>query len=200
MIQEVKKVESRSGIKDQQHRLEISRVVTGSLFAQGIVKHVYACMLLQDTSSPPRSMPRPSNLVTIRGPSPVGGTRLSKLMRRLASRTAAGVLLVAGVRFQDEPYCACAGLGVMFKNSAKFKLFGVVAMNPPYVCPLPPGVDIIDDGRGVVFDGGVEGACIGCLKEPTRTGVGDVARYMRRVVSSSPCFSSRAAPAAVKPL
>lgn len=106
-------------------------------------------------------------------------------MRRLASRTAAGVLL-AGVRFHDEPYCACAGLGVMLRNSAKFRLFGVVATKPPYACPLPPGVDIIDEGRGVVFDGGVDGACMGCLKDPTRTGVGDVARYMSRFASFSP--------------
>lgn len=124
---------------------------------------------------------------------------MSKLMQRLASRTAAGVLLVAGVRFH-EPNCACAGLGVMFKNSAKFKLFGVVATRLPYACPLSPCVDIIDDGRGVVFDGGVDGACMGCLREPARTGVGDVARCMRRVASSSPCFPSLAAPAAVKPL
>ena len=53
---------------------------------------------------------------------------MSKLIRRLASRTAAGVLPVTGVRFHEEPNCACAGLGVMFRNSAKLRLFGVVAM------------------------------------------------------------------------
>jgi|SRR5690242_8441338 len=145
-------------------------------------------------------MPRPSAFPTSREPSLVGGTRLSKLIRRLASRTAAGVLLVAGVRFQEEPYWACAGLGVMLRNSAKLRLFGVVAMKPPNACPLPPGVDIMDDGRGVVFEGGVEGACIGCFTEPARTGVGDVAKYMSRFASSSPFLPSRAAPAAVKPL
>src|SRR5690349_7896816 len=105
-------------------------------------------------------MLRPSTFAGIRGPSLVGGTRVSKLMRRLASRTAAGVLL-AGVRFHEEPNCACAGLGVMLRNSAKFRLFGVVATKPPYACPLPPGVDSIEDGSGVVLDGGVDGACIG---------------------------------------
>lgn len=161
---------------------------------------VGALVLLQDTSSPPRSMPKPSTFPMMRGPSPVGGTRLSKLSRRLASRTAAGVLLVAGVRFQEEPNWACAGLGVMFRNSAKFRLFGVVAMKPPNCCPLPPGVDIMEDGKGVVFEGGVDGACIGCFTEPARTGVGEVARYISRLASSSPFLPSRAAPAAVKPL
>ena len=86
------------------------------------------------------------------------------------------------------------------RNSAKFRLLGVVATRPPYTCAPPPGVDIIEDGRGVVFDGGVDGACMGCLNEPTRTGVGDVARYMSRFASFSPWFPSLAAPAAVKPL
>jgi hypothetical protein len=104
------------------------------------------------------------------------------------------------VRFQEEPNCACAGLGVIFKNSAKLRLLGVVAIKPAYPWPLSPGVDIIDEGNGVVFEGGVEGACIACFTDPARTGVGDVARYISRVASSSPCFSSRAAPAAVKPL
>lgn len=161
----------------------------------------YSTRLFQETSSPPRSMPRPSTLVMIRGTSPVRGTRLSKLILRLASRTVAGVLPVTGVRFHEEPNCAWAGLGVMFKNSAKFRLLGVVAIpKPAYACPLSPGVDIMEDGKGVVFDGGVEGACIKCLTSPARTGVGDVAKYIRRLASSSPFFPSRAAPAAVKPL
>ena len=46
----------------------------------------------------------------------------------------------------------------------------------------------------------MDGACITCFTEPARTGVGDVARYISRLASSSPCFSSRAAPAAVNPL
>lgn len=107
---------------------------------------------------------------------------------------------MAGVRFQEEPNWACAGLGVIFRNSAKLRLFGVVAMKPPNACPLPPGVDIMDEGNGVVFEGGVEGACIECLTVPARTGVGDVARYMSRLASSSPFLPSRAAPAAVNPL
>lgn len=156
--------------------------------------------LAQDTSSPPSSMPRLSIFMAVRGPSEDGGIRLSKFSRRLASRTAEDVLpAVTGVRFQEEPNCACAGLGVMFRNSAKLRLFGVVAMRPPNAWPLSPVVDIMDDGRGVVLEGGVEGACIRCLAVPTRTGVGDGARYISKFASSSPCLPSRAAPAAVKP-
>lgn len=57
-----------------------------------------------DTSSPPSSMPRPSTL-PILAPmwtlSALGGTMLSKFKWRLASRTAAGVLLTTGVLFHD---------------------------------------------------------------------------------------------------
>ena len=58
----------------------------------------------------------------------------------------------------------------------------------------------MDEGSGVCFMGGVEGACIGGFDAPGRAGVGDVARYISRLASSSPVFSARAAPAALKPL
>jgi hypothetical protein len=122
------------------------------------------------------------------------------LRRRRASRTAAGVLgpPAIGVRFQFP--LTCAGLGVMLRNSAKFRLVeGVARPKPVYAAP-PPGVDIIEEGNGVCFGGGVEGACIWCLIVPGRAGVGDVARYISRLASSSPCLPSRAAPAALKPL
>jgi hypothetical protein len=146
-------------------------------------------------------MPRPRpSILPIREPSPVGGGKLSKLMRRLASRAAEDVFVaVTGVRFHEDPNCACAGLGVMLRNSAKLRLFGVVATPQPAYDGPPPGVDIMDEGRGVVLEGGVEGAGMPCLAVPIRTGVGDVARYMSRVASSSPFLPSRAAPAAVKP-
>lgn len=152
-----------------------------------------------DTISPPRSIPRPSTL-GMWELSP-GGIMLSKLMRRLASRTAAGVLVATGVRFHDGP--TCAGLGDMFRNSAKFKLVDGVARPNPAKGPPPPGVDIIDDGNGVALEGGVEGACIGSFAAPARAGVGDVAKYIRRFASSSPFLPSRpslAAPAALNPL
>jgi hypothetical protein len=65
----------------------------------------HGCDVFHDTSSPPRSIPRPSTLpicVPRCGLSPVGGWRFSKLSRRRASRTAAGVLgpPAIGVRFQ----------------------------------------------------------------------------------------------------
>ena len=186
VIQEVKKVKAVLAYRTS----NVSWRYPGSLQGHfprwvSLNKCVCACVLLQDASSPPRSVLRPSTFAFIRGPSRVGGTRLSRFMRRLVSRTAAGVLL-AGVRFHDVPNCACAGLGVMLRNSAKFRLFGVVGTKPPNACPLPPGVDNIEDGSGVVLEGGVDGACMGCLKEPTRTGVGDVAKYMSRFASFSP--------------
>jgi hypothetical protein len=88
----------------------------------------------------------------------------------------------------------------MLRNSAKFRLVeGVARPKPVYAAP-PPGVDIIDEGNGVCLGGGVEGACIWCFAEPGRAGVGDVARYISKLASSSPFLPSRAAPAAVKPL
>lgn len=85
----------------------------------------------------------------------------------------------------------------MFKNSLKLRLLdGVPRAKPANGAPPPPGVDIMDEGKG----GGVEGACIRVLTEPARTGVGDVGRRRSGPASSSDIFPSRAAPAAVKPL
>lgn len=60
-----------------------------------------------ETSSPPRSMPKPVSALPMRdrsspmfGLPPVGGKRASKLRRLLASRAANGVLDVTGVRAQ----------------------------------------------------------------------------------------------------
>jgi hypothetical protein len=90
----------------------------------------WSCECHYETSSPPRSMPRPSTLLMC-GPSPLGGWRLSKLRRRRASRAAAGVFAppAMGVRFHDPP--TCAGLGVMLRNSAKFRLVDGVARPKP---------------------------------------------------------------------
>lgn len=106
---------------------------------------------------------------------------MSKFSRRLASRTAAGVLLAMGVRFHEAP--GCAGLGDMFRNSAKLRLVDGVASPKPGKAP-PPGVDIIDDGNGVVLDGGVDGASICAFVVPGRAGVGEVARYISKLASS----------------
>jgi hypothetical protein len=54
----------------------------------------------------------------------------------------------------------------------------------------------MEDGKGVDLDGGVEGATMRGFSE---AGPGEVARYMRRLASSSPFLPSRAAPAALKP-
>lgn len=107
-----------------------------------------------DTSSPPSSMPRPS-ILPMRVLSPVGGRRVSKLSLRLASRVATGVLEVIGVRFHELGW---AGLGDMLRKSAKLTLVEGVCRPNDGKDPPPPGVDIMDDGSGVDFGGGVEGA------------------------------------------
>jgi len=86
----------------------------------------------------------------------------------------------------------------MLRNSAKLRFaVGVCRAKPGYGAPPPPGVPIIEDGRGVDLGGGVEGASMRGFDD---AGPGDVARYMRRLASSSPFLPSRAAPAALKPL
>jgi hypothetical protein len=127
----------------------------------------------------------------------VGGRRVSKLSRRRASRAAAGVRAAMGVRFHDT--LTWAGLGDMLRNSAKFRLADGVLRPKPWNGP-PPGVDIMEDGRGVDLGGGVEGASMRGLDDPGRAGEGEVAKYMSKLASSWPLRSSRAAPAAVKPL
>lgn len=141
-------------------------------------------------------MPRPSTL-GIRIESFDWGSIVSKFSRRRASRAAAGVFPATGVRFHDVP--TCAGLGLMFRKSAKLIFAeGVLRPKPGKGASPPRGVDIIDEGRGVDFIGGVEGASMRDLEEPCRAGDGEVARYMRRFASSSPA-PSRAAAAAVNP-
>lgn len=194
--------------------MDMSIVVSKSLFvswrySQGQVVcgwGPYRLILVHETpSSPPRSMPKPSTLpilersIPMWGLSLVGGRRLSKFSRRRASRAAAGVFAPAGVRVQDPPICA--GLGVMFKNSAKLRFAdGVLRPKPGNGAPPPPGVDIMEDGRGVDLGGGVEGAMMRGLLDAGCAGDGDVAKYMRRLASSSPVCPSRAAAAAVNPL
>lgn len=86
----------------------------------------------------------------------------------------------------------------MFRNSAKLRLAdGVAIPKPAKGAPPPPGVDIMDDGRGVDFGGGVEGARMRGLAVPACAGEGEVARYIRRLASSCPVGPSRAA--VVKP-
>jgi hypothetical protein len=154
----------------------------------------------QETSSPPRSIPRPSTLtprersIPIRGLSLVGGRRLSKLRRRRASRAAAGVLAPAGVRDQDAP--TWAGDGVILRNSAKLRFADGVWRPNPGKGP-PPGVDIMDDGNGVAFGGGVDGASMRGFVEPAWAGEGDAARYINKLASSSPVGPSW--PSAGKP-
>lgn len=66
-----------------------------------------------------------------------------------------------------------AGLGVTLQKSAKLKLLEGVLSAKPKRPLLPPGVCIIDDGRGVVLDGGVDGAIIRALLIPF-AGVGEL--------------------------
>lgn len=81
----------------------------------------------------------------------------------------------------------------MFRNSAKLRFAdGVLKPNPGKGAPPPPGVDIMEDGRGVDLGGGVVGANTRALDEPGRAGEGEVARYIRRLASSSPVWPSRA--------
>jgi hypothetical protein len=148
-----------------------------------------------DTNSPPRSMPRPVAFSGLPPSSGLGGMRLSKLSRRRASRAAIGVLPGPGVLVQAP--AIWAGLGVMLRNSEKLRLApGVLRPKPAKGAPPPPGVDIMDEGKGVDFGGGVEGATIrGVLELAWAAGEGEVARYMRRLASSSsPARVREAAP------
>ncbi|KAG9967169.1 hypothetical protein KCU61_g610, partial [Aureobasidium melanogenum] len=87
-----------------------------------------------------------------------GCNRSSKLSFRCGSRADRGLLLDAQLTW--------AGLGVTLQKSAKLKLLeGVLSANPKRPL-LPPGVCIIDDGRGVVLDGGVDGAMTRALLRP----------------------------------
>lgn len=86
----------------------------------------------------------------------VGGSMVSKLSLRRASRAVAGVLPAAGVRC----HCACAGLGVTLTKSAKLKfVLGVCGPKPKKPLPVVPGV-ICDEGRGVDLHGGVDGGAV----------------------------------------
>jgi len=86
---------------------------------------------------------------------PVGGSRASKFSFLLAEVATVGVFVIFGVLGQCP--CPCAGLGVTLQKSAKLKLVDGVFGGKPN-SPVPPGVDIIEDGRGVAFEGGVDGA------------------------------------------
>lgn len=125
-----------------------------------------------------RALPSPR---AMSGLALVGGMSESKLSLLLASRAALGVLAVPGVLAQ----LPCAGLGVTLQKSAKLK-FCEGVWNPKPNTPLvPPGVDIMDEGSGVVLEGGVEGAMMRIFAVPL-AGVGEVARYMSRSAPSSP--------------
>lgn len=64
------------------------------------------------------------------------------------------------------------------QKSAKLKLFeGVFSANPKRPL-LPPGVCIIEDGKGVVLDGGVDGARTLALLTPF-AGVGEPYKRIR---------------------
>jgi hypothetical protein len=89
----------------------------------------------------------------------------------------------------------------MFRNSAKLRFAdGVLRPKPGNGAPPPPGVDIIEEGRGVDLGGGVDGAGISVLDDPPRAGEGEVAKCMSRLASASPLCPSRVAPVTVKPL
>lgn len=89
----------------------------------------------------------------------------------------------------------------MLRKSAKFMFVEGVCRPNDGKDPAPPGVDIIDDGSGVDFGGGVDGATMrGLESDIYRAGDGDVAKDMSRLASWSPFWLSRAAPAALKPL
>lgn len=117
---------------------------------------------------------------------PPGGANESKFNLRLASLAARGVLVRPGVRLPKAPW---AGLGVMFTKSAKLNCWpGVLnpAMKLPPPPPPPPGVDIMDDGRAAVLDGGVDGAKIRDDFGAALAGEGDVAKYNSKSAPSSP--------------
>lgn len=73
----------------------------------------------------------------------------------------------------------------MFTKSAKLNCWPGV-LNPATKFPPPPGVDIMDDGRAAVLDGGVDGAKIRDDLGPALAGEGDVARYNSKSAPSSP--------------
>lgn len=90
------------------------------------------------------------------------------------------VTVAAGVRDDHAP---CAGLGVTLTKSAKLNgMPGVVGAHPRK--PLVPGV-MCDEGSGVDFDGGVEGATMGVLIAPAE---GELARNISRSAPSPPSF------------
>jgi hypothetical protein len=81
-----------------------------------------------------------------------------------------------------------AGLGVIFKNSAKLSLSeAVLGPKPSNESPPHPGVDIIEKGRGAAFDR-AEGRDTGVSEVP-RVVVGELIRRISRFVSPSPIFS-----------
>ena len=173
----------------------IARVAVVSRALGGGRNQHSSAAALQETSSPPSSMPRPSILTIL--PSLLGGASVSKFSLRRDSRAVTGVLPAIGVRFHD--WLTCAGLGDMLRKSAKFRLALGVCRPKPKLSP-PPGVDMCEDGRGVDLDGGVEGGSMCGFESPGRAGDGEVAKCMSRPTSSSPLCPSLAAPAAVKPL
>lgn len=130
----------------------------------------------EETSSPPSSMPSPAILPSVvpsSGLAPLdGGMRASKLRRRRASLAASGVFAVPGVR-----HAAWAGL----KLTKSAHMPGVCAPKPMKLEDPPPGVLSMDDGRGVLAVGGVEG---GAMRLPGTAGEGEAARNMRRSASS----------------
>lgn len=70
----------------------------------------------------------------------------------------------------------------MLTNSAKLNC--CPGVSNPAMKPPAPGVDIIEDGRACVFEGGVEGAKILGFA-PGFAGEGDVAKYSSRSAPSS---------------
>ena len=141
------------------------KIITGDNRCLAIVK---------DYSSPPRSSFSPASLLVetrfplLRLGLPSGGNNESKFNLRRASFAARGVLAKLGVLLPKF-----AGLGVTLTKSAK--LNGCPGVLNPAMKPPAPGVDIIEDGRTCVFDGGVEGAKTLDFA-PGFAGDGDVAR------------------------
>jgi hypothetical protein len=146
----------------------------------------------QEMRSPPSCMPSPVCCFGLLPSSMPGlelvARKLSKFKFRRA--TVCGVLMVPGVFIAGVlGHARCPGLGVIFTKSEKSKFCEGVCGAPKTESnpPPAPGVVIIEEGKAIVFGGGVDGGCMRA-REVGFAGDGDVARNKRRSAPSSPDF------------